>query len=146
VRWMADNKETALAKTALVMNAEHTALTQQYLFAGKLRPANTTNAEHWDFNGSQRLVDIAMKAFGVFGVPTYATRDHVAMAEINPVSQLVPSFGIINVDTYYHTDGETPDKVPWTGLGAVTRAFAKIINDTNRVKIKDLQKSTGADR
>ena len=87
-----------------------------------------------------------MKAFGSFGVPTYATTDRVAMAEINPISQLVPSFGIINVDTYYHTDGETPDKVPWTGLGAVTRAFAKIINDTGNVEIKDLQKPTVADR
>jgi hypothetical protein len=47
--------------------------------------------------------------------------------------------GVINVDTYYHTDNETPDKVPWTGLGAVTRAFAKIIDDVNKVEIKDLE-------
>jgi hypothetical protein len=144
VRWMADNKDTVLAKTALVMNAEHTALTQQYLFAGKLRPANTTNAEHWNFNGSQRLIDIAVKSFGAFGVPTYTGTDRVAMAEISPIAQLVPSFGVINVDTYYHTDGETIDKVPWTGLGAITRAFAKIIDDVNKVEIKDLQKASSS--
>ena len=139
VPFLAKNKDTELAKVALVMNAEHTALTQQYSFAGKLRPANTTNAEHWDFNGSQKLIDIAIKAFYSFGVPTYAGTDGVAMAEISSVSRLVPSFGVINVDTYYHTDNETPDKVPWTGLGAVTRAFAKIIDDVNKVEIKDLQ-------
>ena len=139
VPYLAQNKDRELAKVALVMNAEHTALTQQYSFAGKLRPANTTNAEHWDFNGSQKLIDIAIKAFASFGVPTYAGTDGVAMAEISSVAQLVPSFGVINVDTYYHTDNETPDKVPWTGLGAVTRAFAKIIDDVNKVEIKDLQ-------
>ena len=139
VPWLAQNKDTALAKVALVMNAEHTALTQQYLFAGKMRPANTTSALHWNFNGSQKLVDIGVKSFDAFGVPTYTGTDGVAFAEISSVSHLVPSFGVINVDTYYHSSAETPDKVPWTGLGAVTRAFAKIIDDVNKVDIKDLQ-------
>jgi hypothetical protein len=139
VQWMADNKETVFAKTALLINAEHTALTQQYFFAGKMRAANTTNAEHWYFNGSGRLTDIAIKAFNAFGVPTYEGTDRVAMAEISRVYQLVPSFGVINVDTYYHTDHETPETVPWTGLGSITRAFAKIIDDVNKVDIRDLQ-------
>ena len=139
VPYLAQNKDRELAKVALLMNAEHTSLTQQYMFAGKIRAANTTNAEHWNFNGSPRLINIAIKAFDSFGVPTYTGTDRVAMAEISSAYQLVPSFGVINVDTYYHTDHETPDKVPWTGLGAVTRAFAKIIDDVNKVDIKDLQ-------
>jgi hypothetical protein len=139
VQWMADNKDTVFPKTALLINAEHTALTQQYFFAGKLRPANTTNALHWYFNGSRSLTEIAIQAFRVFGVPTYDGTDRVAMAEISRISQFAPSFGVINVDTYYHSDHESPDTVPWTGLGSVTRAFAKIIDDVNKLGIKDLE-------
>jgi len=138
VPWMAANAQTALAKTALLMNAEHMALTQPYYFAGKIRLANTTTAEHWNFNGSPKLVDIATKAFGEFGVATYQQTDGVAFAEISAASRLVPSFGVINVDTYYHSDQETPEMVPWTGLGQVTRAFAEIIDGVNKVGIDQL--------
>jgi hypothetical protein len=138
VPWMAENAKTALAKTALVMNAEHMALTQPYYFAGAVRMSNATTAEHWNFNGSEKLVDIAKKALADFGVTTYQQTDGVAFAEISAASRLVPSFGVINVDTYYHSDHETPAMVPWTGLGSVTRAFAKIIDDVNKVEIRDL--------
>jgi len=139
VSWMADNKDTALAKTALVINAEHTALTSQHFFAGNLRPSNTMNALHWNFNGSRALIDIAIKSFNAFGVPTYEGTDGVAMAEISRISRLVPAFGVIDVDTYYHSDHETDATVPWTGLAATTRAFAKIMDEVNKVEIKDLQ-------
>lgn len=139
VQWMADNAETVLDKTALVINAEHTALTAQHQFAGRLRASNTMNALHWSFNGSRRLIDIAIDAFADFGVPTYVGTDGVAMAEILRISRLVPSFGVIDVDTYYHSDHETDETVPWTGLAATTRAMAKIIDGVNEVEIDDLQ-------
>ena len=139
VSWMADNRDAALAKTALAINAEHTALTAQHFFAGNVRPANTMNALHWSFNGSRKLIDIAVKAFSAFGVPTYDGTDGVAMAEISRISRLVPSFGVIDVDTYYHSDHETDATVPWTGLAATTRAFAKIMDEVNKVEIRDLQ-------
>ena len=31
-----------------------------------------------------------------------------------------------------HTTADTPDNVPWTGLEAATRAYAKIIDDVNK--------------
>src|SRR5215469_3112897 len=139
VQWMADNKDTVFPKTALLINAEHTALTQQYFFAGKLRAANTANALHWYFNGSRRLIDIAIRAFSSFGVPTYEGTDRVAMAEISRVYQFAPSLGMINVDTYYHSDQESPETVPWSGLGSITRAFAKMIVEVNKLEIKELQ-------
>jgi Zn-dependent M28 family amino/carboxypeptidase len=139
VRWIADNAATALAKTALIINAEHTALTAQHQFAGRIRASNTMNALHWSFNGSRRLIDLSIEAFKSFGVPTYVGTDGVAMAEISPISRLAPSFGVIDVDTYYHSDHETDETVPWTGLGATTRAMAKIIDSVNRLEIAQLQ-------
>jgi hypothetical protein len=41
---------------------------------------------------------------------------------------------------YFHSDGETPETVPWTGLEAITRAYAKIIDDVNDLDLKDLQR------
>jgi hypothetical protein len=37
-------------------------------------------------------------------------------------------------------ESETPDKVPWTGLEASTRAYAKIIDEVNKLDLKDLQR------
>ena len=38
-----------------------------------------------------------------------------------------------------HTAEDTPANVPWTGLEAVTRAYAKLIDDVNKLPLKDLQ-------
>ena len=138
VQWMADNADTVLDGTALIINAEHTALTAQHQFAGRIRASNTMNALHWSFNGSRRLIDLAIDAFDSFGVPTYTGTDGVAMAEISRIRSLAPSFGVIDVDTYYHSDHETAETVPWTGLASTTRAMAKIIDGVNRMEIEEL--------
>jgi len=41
---------------------------------------------------------------------------------------------------YFHTDGETPETVPWTGLEAATRAYARIVDGVNGLDLKDLQR------
>jgi len=41
---------------------------------------------------------------------------------------------------YFHTDQETPDTVPWTGLQATTRAYAKIIDEVNKLPLSALQR------
>ena len=138
IPYLAKNKDTELAKTALMINAEHTAVTQYYNHAGQLRASNMTNAEHWAYNGSPRLAQIAIKAFDSFGVATYEGTDSVANVEISSAAKLVPSLGVIYVDTFYHTDGETAAQIPWTGLAAITRAFAKTIDGVNQLEIKDL--------
>ncbi len=32
----------------------------------------------------------------------------------------------------FHSDLETPDTVPWTGLEATTRAYARLIDEVNK--------------
>ncbi len=41
---------------------------------------------------------------------------------------------------YFHTDRETPDTVPWTGLQATTRAYAKIIDEVNKQPLRTFQR------
>jgi hypothetical protein len=100
------------------------------------------NALHWSSNGSRKLIDIAVDAFDSFGVPTYTGTDGVAMAEISRIRSLVPSFGVSDVDTYYHSDHETAETVPWTGLAATTRAMAKLIDGVNTLEIRELLPQT----
>jgi hypothetical protein len=63
---------------------------------------------------------------------------------------LAPSFQVIDTGLYWHSDYETPEIIPAPGLANITRAFAKIVTDVNRVDIKDLQRPPagvgGADR
>jgi hypothetical protein len=44
-----------------------------------------------------------------------------------------------------HTAADTPDNVPWTGLEAVTRAYAKIIDEVNAIPLSDLQRPATSD-
>ena len=41
---------------------------------------------------------------------------------------------------YFHTTGDTPENVAWSGLEAATRAYAKIIDEVNKLPLSDLQR------
>jgi hypothetical protein len=41
---------------------------------------------------------------------------------------------------YFHTDLETPQTVPWTGLEASTRAYAKIVDEVNKLPLSAFQR------
>ena len=46
---------------------------------------------------------------------------------------------------YFHTDHETPEVVPWTGLQATTRAYAKIIDEVNKRPLSSFQRAPESD-
>src|SRR6516225_11405598 len=58
-----------------------------------------------------------------------------------PIYQLAPSLQLIEGNLYWHSDRETADVVPATGLAASTRAYAKIIADVNALNLKDLMRA-----
>jgi len=130
-------------KTALVINAEHTATLQTYLYWNDIRQANTFTAQFWYAGGPARptLQDIAIRALRSFGVPTYAAPERGAPpGDLTPLWRYVPAVTTTDFNMYFHSDGETPETVPWTGLEATTRAYAKIIDETNRLELSDLQR------
>ena len=45
---------------------------------------------------------------------------------------------LIDTGLYWHSDRETSDIIPASGLAAVTRAYAKIVTDIGAVTLKDL--------
>jgi hypothetical protein len=88
--------------------------------------------------GSPQLKQIAVKAYDAFGVATYAEPEPMAGGEMGPYYQLAPSLQLIEGNLYWHSDRETAEVVPPTGLAASTRAYAKIITDVNQLDLKEL--------
>jgi hypothetical protein len=147
VKWMADNKDTVFAKTALLINCEHTARVDTMAFGRgpRIREANQAGAFWWYVGGGSALEPIVRNAFAAFGVATWSDADQRPPGEIGGIFEFAPSLQIIEANHYYHTDQETDGTVPATGLEATTRAFAKIIDDVNKADLKDLARRPPSD-
>ena len=137
-KWMSDNKSTFLAKTALMINCEHVSVTQTYPWASDLRKSNQTDARRWWVFGSKQLADVVLGAYRTFGVAVYHEMEPNASGDMGPVSRDAPSIQMIESPNFYHSDHDRPEVVPAAGLEAVARAFAKIVDQVNRIDRKDI--------
>jgi hypothetical protein len=136
-------KAELFGKTALFINCEHTSTLLSQVSWHSIRWSNTYTPQFWYAGGPTRpkLQDIAVKAFGDFGVTTYAEPERNAPpGDLTAYARLVPGLTTSDFYQYFHSDGETPETIPWTGLEATTRAYAKIIDDVNTVDLEDLQR------
>jgi hypothetical protein len=133
VKWMHDNRDTFFAKTALLLNCEHTSVTQTYYWGPTLRRANTMDARRWWVYGSDALAQLALDAYRTFGVPVYDTMEPNASGDLGQASLDAPSVQMIESPAFYHTDFDTPEVVPAAGLEAVARAYAKVIDEVNKI-------------
>jgi hypothetical protein len=137
--WLSQHPEL-FAKTALLINCEHTAANQLTAYNGTVRKASSTSPLMWYVGGSPKLEQIVLGAYETFGVPIYDRGERSAAGEIGRIQNLAPAMQLIDTGLYWHSDRETPDIIPAAGLAATTRAYAKIIADVNGVDLKDLQR------
>jgi len=140
--WLAEHHDELFKKTALLINAEHTAAAQPELLGEAIRLVNTEAGFLWYGGGNQRpkLQTAAIKAFEQFGVPIYAEPENsVPGGEASRLAQFVPAVQASNYNMYFHSDVETPATVPAPGLAATTRAYVKIIEEVNKLDLKDVQ-------
>jgi len=141
--WLLAHRDEVMSKTALLINAEHTATMQTYLLGEDIRPANMATGMLWYAGGPRRpkLQDIAIHAFRSFGVATYASPERAAPGgEMSGLWPYVPGVQASDYNVYFHSDHESADTVPWTGLQSITRAYAKIIDGVNTLPLSDLQR------
>jgi hypothetical protein len=141
--WMVEHRSELFAKTALAINAEHTSTIQTYFYGERIRRANTYTAQLWYAGGPTRpkLQEIAINAFREFGVSTYAEPELAPPpGDLGRFFRFVPGVDAGDFNMYFHTDEETPETVPWTGLEASTRAHARIIDGVNDLALTDLQR------
>ena len=140
--WLAEHHEELFRKTALLINAEHTAAAQPELLGEAIRLVNNEAGFLWYGGGKERpkLQQAAISAFMQFGVPIYAEPENgVPGGEASRLYQFVPAVQASNYNMYFHSDMETPATVPAPGLAATTRAYAKIIEEVNKMELKELQ-------
>ena len=102
-----------------------------YIFRDEKQRANTASALRYYLNGSSRLSDIMFDAFRTFGVATFPDAGN-GQGEMNAAKNDAPSLQILRSPDDKHSDQDTIDWVPAVGLEAVTRAYAKIIDQVNR--------------
>src|SRR5262245_16299605 len=94
----------------------------------------------WYIGGSSKLEQIVTDAYRMFEVKLLDNRAGGAAGEIGRIQNLAPSVQLIDTGLYWHSDKETSDIIPESGLAAVTRAYAKIVTDSGTVPLADLQK------
>jgi hypothetical protein len=95
----------------------------------------------WYVGGSPALAQIVAKAYQTFGVKLYDQGERNAAGEIGRIQDLAPSIQLIDTGLYWHSDHETSDIIPESGLAAVTRAYARIVTDIQAVALEDLQRT-----
>jgi len=144
---LAQNSAAMLAKTALIINCEHTASTQAYLLGPHIRKANMPTAFWWYVGGSPILEKIAIDAYQRFGIATFDRPETSPGGEMFPIHKMAPSLQLIQSNVFFHSDAETPDVVPRVGLEATARAYARIIDEVNKHTIRELiRQPVGATR
>ena len=80
------------------------------------------------------LQAIAVKAFSEFGVPLLREPNvRPPLGDLGRLFRFTPGVATSEFYHYFHTDQETPATVPWTGLEATTRAYARIIDEVNKL-------------
>jgi hypothetical protein len=131
--YLRDQRPDLLAKTALMINCEHVAGAQTLNWNTHLRDTTGVAPRRWWVNGSRRLTDIVLGAYQKFGVNVVADMDPSASGEMGAIATLAPSIQIIHSPEIKHTDHDVPEGVPAPGLEAIGRAYAKIIDEVNRL-------------
>jgi Peptidase family M28 len=142
-RWLTENRAKLFAKTALMINCEHPATIQtsvrpRYQEERGLVWSNAILPQQWYAGGPSRpeLQAIAVKAFREFGAPMYLDpNERPPAGDLGALYRFVPGLATSEFYDYFHTDRETPETVPWTALEASTRAYAKIIDEVNKLPL-----------
>jgi hypothetical protein len=147
IDWITKHRAQLFAKTALLINSEHPSTIQtqtrpRYYPGDELAWGNTYMPMAWYGGGKQRpfMNKIVWDAFRTFGVPLlYDPSPTPPASDASYLYRFVPTVDASEYFHYFHTDWETPETVPWTGLQGSARAYAKIIDDINNIALSDLK-------
>ena len=136
-RWVRNTMKQMFARTALLVNCEHTAQVAVFLVGETLYASNQVGARRWFVGGSDQLKTIVMKDFKDYGMALFSRPEGRPGGELGVFYQDAPSFHIID-SVVYHTDMDTLNVVPAAGLEQSAHVFAKIIDDVNKVEMSAL--------
>ena len=105
----------------------------------ELRKMNAVSPMRWWVWGSPELLDITLDSFERFNVGVTADMEGGASGEMGRMARLVPSMQVITSPEIKHTEQDTPEWVPAVGLEQIARAYARIIDQVNRLDRDELR-------
>jgi hypothetical protein len=141
--WLHEARETELGKTALLINLEHVAAVRTKYWGDHLRQTTGVSPMRWWVWGSQSLLDISLASFSHFNVGITADMDTGASGEIGGIARDAPSIQVITSPEVKHTEQDTPEWVPSSGLEQIARAYARIIDDVNKLDRRQILPASG---
>ena len=132
------------AKTALFLNCEHPAAIDLAIGPRGLLGSNAVLPNQWYGGGPSRpkLQALVARVFAEFGVAMQAepTGQKPPFGELGFFYHITPGVEAEALGFhYFHTDQDSPEAVPWTGLESAARAYAKIVDEVNKIDLKDLK-------
>ena len=137
--YLRDKRADLIAKTAVMINCEHISAAQTLNWSTRLRETTSVWPRRWWVHGSQRLVDLTLAAYHTFGVGVVGDMDPSATGEMGQIDTIAPSIQIIRSPENKHTDKDIPEFVPAVGLEAVGRAWAKAMDEVNKLELSQLR-------
>ena len=142
--WLHERRDTELAKTALMINLEHVAAVRTKYWGSRLRMTTAVSPMRWWVYGSRSLLDAALTSFSRFNVGLTADMDPNASGEMGAVARDVPSIQVITSPEPKHTEQDGIEWVPANGLEQVARAYARIIDEVNKLDRRQLSTSSSS--
>ena len=138
-QWLVAHKDTFFAKAALIINCEHSGQTMVDLYGYKLLATNMPGNFDWYVHGSPKFKEVVTNDWDRFGVSRYVEPTERANGDMGSFSGFGPSFQLIAATQFYHSDHDTYQTIPPSGLASVTRSYAKIIDDVNKLTLAELE-------
>jgi hypothetical protein len=143
-QWLTAHKDSFFAKAALLINSEHTGQYGADTYGYRLLPTNAPWNFDWYVGGGAALEPIVTKDWDLFGVSRYLKATTNGSGDLGALSHLAPSIDLIQASVFYHSDRDTLASIsPWC-IENVTRSYAKIIEDLDKVALKDLAWPAGS--
>ncbi len=136
--WLHDEKDTELANTVLMFNLEHVSAVRTKYWGPHLRMTTAVSPMRWWVWGSPGLMNIATQSFSRFNVGITADMDPNASGEMGSVSRDAPSIQVITSPEVKHTEQDTAEWVPAVGMEQIARAYARIIDEVNKLDKKNI--------
>ena len=141
--YLRDNRADLIAKTALIdqLRARVGGADARLEHA----PARLERRRAAALVGLRQPQAVRHRAWRIPDVRRRPRRRHgsVRLGRDGQIDMIAPSMQLIRSPEHKHTDQDIPEFVPAVGLEAVGRAFAKIIDEVNKLDRKDILAPAG---
>ena len=131
------HQEHDWSKVAWVINLEHVAVLSTEYWGAHMRLSTVNAPMRWALNASPAVQKVMKDSLDHFYVGTQPDIDAI-VGEISSIYQDAPSLTLISSPEVKHTEQDTSQWVPASGLQQVARVHTRIIDQLDKMERKDI--------